>query len=78
MRIYEIASKKTLQVKRDAADAVTLEDPETGIETVVPKDPTKPGKIEKNEQGEFVLSTADNGDVDDEALRPGETVKVEK
>jgi hypothetical protein len=78
MRIFEVAPAKTLQVKRDAADAVTLEDPETGIETVVPKDPTKPGKIKQNDRGEFVLSTEENGDVEDDALTPGATVKIEQ
>jgi hypothetical protein len=78
MKIFEVAPAKTLQVKRDTADAVTLEDPETGIETVVPKDPNKPGKIQQNDRGEFVLSTKENGDVDNNTLRPGEKVKVEQ
>lgn len=77
MKIFEIAGQGTMQVKRDDANATTLEDPETGIETVVPKDPNKPGKIEQDEQGNFVLSTEENGEVDN-TLRPGATVKMKQ
>jgi len=77
MKIFEIANVKTMTVKRDAADATTLEDPETGIETIVPKDPDKPGKIEQDEQGNFVLSTEENGEVDS-TLRPGSSVTIAK
>jgi hypothetical protein len=74
MKIYEVAAKE-MEVERTNSSETVLVDPKTGIKTVVPKDPEKPGKIEQDDMGDWKLSTEQNGEVPDE-LAPGDTVAV--
>lgn len=74
MRIYEVAAGE-MEVERTNSSETVLVDPQTGIKTVVPKDPEKPGKIEQDEMGEWKLSTEENGEVPDD-LAPGDKVAV--
>lgn len=75
MKIFEVAGTKELKVLKKDQRQTVLQDPETGIKTVVPEDPNKPGKIEPTETGEFELTMKKNGQVDRE-LKPGDTVKI--
>jgi hypothetical protein len=75
MKIFEVAGSEELQVVKKGQRETVLQDPKTGIKTVVPEDPDKPGMIKPTETGEFELSMKQNGQVDKE-LKPGDTVKV--
>lgn len=74
MRIYEVAASE-MEVERTNSSETVLVDRKTGIKTVVPKDPEKPGKIEQDEAGQWKLSKEENGEVPDE-LAPGDKVNV--
>jgi len=64
-----------LQIMADDDKQTTLVDPKTKIQTVVPKDPSKPGAITKDERGNLTLDTQVKGSVD-RGIKPGDKVLV--
>jgi len=76
MKIYEV-----MQGELDVLDAsdqeVVLQDPTTKVKTVVPRDPKKPGMIQRDQAGKFKLSTkpGEPQEVDTEIKR-GDKVQV--
>jgi hypothetical protein len=74
MKIIEISQNKELRVAAADNNQTVLIDPETEIKTVVPKDPNKPGKIVRGDNG-FELSTDQPGEVDKE-IKPGDKVNI--
>lgn len=76
MKIFEVM-QGILDVE-DANDMeVTLVDPKTKVKTVVPRDPNKPGMIQRDQTGNLKLSTDQNKpqEVDSEIKR-GDKVQV--
>jgi hypothetical protein len=76
MRMYELLENE-LDVMSADDKQVTLKDPKTGIETKVPRDPKKPGVIQKDPSDasgkRFVIDTSSNGEVD-KGIQPGAKV----
>jgi hypothetical protein len=76
MRMYELLENE-LDVMSADDKQVTLKDPKTGIETKVPRDPKKPGVIQKDPSDasgkRFVIDTGSNGEVD-KGIQPGAKV----
>ena len=79
MRIYEITEQQELTVVNADDTNVTLIDPKTKIQTIVPKDPKKPGMIQPDPDDpsgkSFKLDSKSNGAVAP-TLGPGAKVKV--
>lgn len=64
-----------LQIEKDDDNETILVDPKTKIKTTVPKDPSKPGAITKDERGNLTLDTKTKGTVD-RGIKPGDNVVV--
>ena len=76
MKIHEIVSEATvLQIMKDTDKETVLIDPRTKVQTLVPKDPKKPGMINKDERGNLTLDTKAKGTVD-RGIKPGDKVTV--
>ena len=77
MKINEILSEMdaVLQIEKDDDKETVLVDPKTKIKTTVPKDPSKPGAIAKDERGNLTLDTKTKGTVD-RGIKPGDNVTV--
>ena len=76
MKIHEIVSEATmLQVMKDTDKETVLIDPRTKVQTLVPKDPKKPGMLSKDERGNLTLDTKAKGTVD-RGIKPGDKVTV--
>jgi hypothetical protein len=78
MKMYEVlAENQFLQIEKDDDTETVLVDPKTKIKTTVPKDPSKPGAIAKDERGNLTLDTDTKGTVD-RGIKPGDKVLVKK
>ena len=77
MKMNEILSEMdtVLQIQQDDDKETVLVDPKTKIKTTVPKDPSKPGAIAKDERGNLTLDTKTKGTVD-RGIKPGDNVTV--
>lgn len=76
MKISELLGENSfLQIELDDEKETVLVDPKTKIKTVVPKDPSKPGAITKDERGNLTLDTKTKGTVD-RGIKPGDKVLV--
>ena len=75
MKINEITDTGDMKVQRDTGREIHLKNQKTGVKTIVPKDPKKPGMITQDENGEYVIDTETTGEVDNR-LKPGSTVKM--
>lgn len=76
MKISELLGENSfLQIELDDEKETVLVDPKTKIKTVVPKDPSKPGAITKDERGNLTLDTKTKGTVD-RGIKPGNKVLV--
>lgn len=88
MKINEITSRSTqgtsgsvgsssnsLEVEKVNDNETVLVDPKTKVKTVVPKDPKKPGIIQKDKRGQLVLNKKTSGPVDSD-VKPGDKVSV--
>ncbi len=77
MKMIEILSEQdaVLQIQQDDDKETVLIDPKTKIKTTVPKDPSKPGAIAKDERGNLTLDTKTKGTVD-RGIKPGDNVTV--
>lgn len=73
--LAEMPGNHDLQVMQDDDDETVLVDPKTNVKTVVPKDPNKPGIIQKNDRGQLELNTKTTGTVD-RGIKPGDKVSV--
>lgn len=69
--------QQELNVVKDDPKQTTLIDPKTKVQTVIPKDPNKPGMIAKDAQGKLTLNTKTTGTVDN-SIKPGQKVTVSK
>lgn len=77
MRVIDIIKEKQLTVVKNDLKATTLVDPATKIQTIIPKDPTKPGMISKDPAtNSFKLNTQDPGEVD-QTIKPGDPVELD-
>lgn len=54
------------KVHRISPREVVIKDPESGIETKIPKKPNEPGTIQRDKQGKLVLDPETPGDVVDD------------
>jgi hypothetical protein len=61
------------KVTRIAPNEVVVTDPESGIETKIPKKPNEPGTIMRDKEGKLVLDPETPGDVADD-IEPGEDI----
>lgn len=78
MRVIDIITEKQLTVVKNDLKATTLVDPATKIQTIIPKDPTKPGMISKDPAtNSFKLNTQDPGEVD-QTIKPGDPVELDE
>ena len=77
MKMNEILSEMdaVLQIQQDDDKETVLIDPKSKIKTTVPKDPSKPGAIAKDERGNLTLDTKTKGTVD-RGIKPGDNVTV--
>ena len=76
MKVADILGEQTLQVVADDPKQTTLVDPKTKIQTLIPKDPNKPGMITKDPtSNKFIVNTQQSGEVD-QTIKPGEQVEV--
>ena len=76
MKVFEVMGpQQELNVVRDDPRKTTLVDPKTKVQTIIPKDPKKPGMIAKDKQGKLTLDTQTTGSVD-KTIRPGQKVTV--
>ena len=76
--MYKVILKvvwQVLQIEKDDDNETILVDPKTKIKTTVPKDPSKPGAIAKDERGNLTLDTKTKGTVD-RGIKPGDNVTV--
>ena len=77
MRVIDIIKEKQLTVVKNDLKATTLVDPATKIQTIIPKDTTKPGMISKDPAtNSFKLNTQDPGEVD-QTIKPGDPVELD-
>lgn len=79
MKIMEVVQKE-LDVEKEDDQNIYLKDPQTGIKTVVPKDPKKPGALSTNDRGEMEVDLdVDHGQVEQhKRLHRGDKVKVKQ
>jgi len=77
MKIIELLAEQDqiLQIEKDDEKETVLVDPISKIKTTVPKDPSKPGAIAKDERGELTLDPKTKGTVD-RGIKPGDKVTV--
>ena len=76
MKIFEV-TQGTLQVLDANDKEVTLQDPKTKVKTVVPKDPNKPGMIQRDPTGKLKLSNKPGQPQEvDKEIKPGDKVQV--
>lgn len=77
MKILELLAEQdqVLQIEKDDEQETVLIDPVSKIKTTVPKDPSKPGAIAKDERGNLTLDTKTKGTVD-RGIKPGDKVTV--
>jgi len=66
----------TGKVTRIAPNEVVVTDPESGIETKIPKKPTQPGTIMRDKEGKLVLDPETPGDIADD-IEPGEDIRTD-
>ena len=75
--MHEIMNEQELDVMSADDKQVTLKDPKSGIETKIPKDPKKPGMIQKDPSDatgkRFVVDPTATGDVE-KGIQPGAKV----
>ena len=69
--LYEQTS--TGKVTRIAPNEVVVTDPQSGIETTIPKKPNQPGTIMRDKEGKLVLDPETPGDVADD-IEQGEDI----
>jgi hypothetical protein len=72
-----VEEQQELNVVKDDPKQTVLVDPKTKVQTVIPKDPNKPGMIAKDAQGKLTLNTKTTGTVDN-SIKPGQKVTVSK
>lgn len=82
MKIYEIvniAEQQEMDVIAADDQQVTVKDQITGIETKIPRDPKKPGVIQKDPKDpsgkKFIIDPEAEGEVDNE-IKPGAKVMM--
>jgi hypothetical protein len=75
MKVFEVMAPQELNVVRDDPKQTTLVDPKTKVQTIIPKDPKKPGMIAKDDKGKLTLDTKTAGSVDN-SIKPGQKVTV--
>jgi hypothetical protein len=80
MRISELLEQE-LDVMSADDKQVTLKDPKSGIETKIPRDPNRPGVIQKDPSDasgkRFIVDPAASGEVD-KGIQPGAKVLMKK
>ena len=77
MKISELLQEQVNgKVTRVAPNEVVIKDPESGIETTIPKKPNEPGTIMRDKQGKLVLDPETPGDVADD-IETGEDNSTE-
>tara|TARA_B100002019_G_scaffold288534_1_gene302329 strand:+ start:49 stop:468 length:420 start_codon:yes stop_codon:yes gene_type:complete len=77
MKLYEILDEQTMQVVANDMKSTTLIDPKTKIQTVIPKDPNKPGMITRDPQTQKLQATTQAAGEVDQEIKPGETVEMQ-
>lgn len=76
MKIFEVM-QGVLDVEDANDQEVTLVDPKTKVKTVVPRDPNKPGMIQRDQAGNLKLSTDPNKPQEvDKEIKRGDKVQV--
>jgi len=77
MKISELLQEQIGgKITRNAPNEVVIRDPESGIETKIPKKPNEPGTIMRDKEGNLVLDPETPGAVVDD-IEPGEDVRTE-
>jgi len=77
MKISELLQEQVKgKVTRIAPNEVVIKDPESGIETKIPKKPNEPGTIMRDKQGKLVLDPKTPGKVADD-IETGEDITTE-
>lgn len=77
MKIAELLQEQISgKITRVAPNEVTIKDPESGIETRIPKKPNEPGTIMRDKEGKLVLDPETPGDVADD-IEQGEDISTE-
>jgi len=69
--------QQVLQIEKDDDRETVLVDPKSKVKTIVPKDPTKPGAISKDDRGNLTLDQTTKGTVD-RGIKPGDKVMVKQ
>jgi hypothetical protein len=78
MKIREVIQEEIegSQIQRVSSQEVVLTDPESGIETRIPKKANEPGTIKRDKQGKLVLDTETPGGVAAD-IEPGEDITID-
>lgn len=77
MKVADILGEQNLKVLANDDKNTTLMDPKTKIQTVIPKDPNKPGMITRDPKtNKLQATTKTSGEVDQE-IKPGEDVEMQ-
>jgi len=77
MKLYEILDEQTMQVVANDMKSTTLVDHKTKIQTVIPKDPNKPGMITRDPQTQKLRATTQAAGEVDQQIKPGEQVEIQ-
>ena len=76
MKIFEVM-QGILDVEDANDQEVTLVDPKTKVKTIEPRDPNKPGMIQRDGSGQLKLSTDPNKPQEvDKEIKRGDKVQV--
>ena len=77
MKVADILGEQNLKVIANDDKNTTLMDPKTKIQTVIPKDPNKPGMITRDPKtNKLQATTQQPGNVEQE-IKPGEDVEMQ-
>jgi len=77
MKISEILNEQVSgKVTRVRPNEIVVRDPESGIETKIPKKVNEPGTVTRDKDGKLVLDPETPGGVADD-IEPGEEIDVE-
>jgi len=77
MKIAELLQEQVKgKITRNAPNEVVVTDPESGIETKIPKKPNEPGTIMRDKEGKLVLDPETPGAVADD-IETGEDITTE-
>jgi len=77
MKVADILGEQNLKVIANDDKNTTLMDPKTKIQTVIPKDPNKPGMITRDPKTNKLQATTQQPGTVEQEIKPGEDVEMQ-